>query len=235
MTRLFRIWGLAVLATIVACSGTGPTGPIGTTPAPPPAPVGSTRPVQINGIATDDGGAPVAGAAIEVTVSDGVTGRKFYATTNPAGFYELTADVLVARRAIGYIKADSPGRDRYFAYFDGDQSVTQDVRLYRPIRITVGESTRVTVVPGDSACGLSDELICRTVRLTVPAAGPLTMTCEPRGDDNGGPGLTIVGYNERTASPSVFFVPGEHPIEVGMWLTSTISQSCLLTTAFSGG
>jgi hypothetical protein len=194
--------------------------------------------VRISGVATDDDGVPVAGGTIEVTVNDSITtSRRFYAVTNSAGFYELTPDVLIARSPdIGHIKGDSPGRERFFDYLAGSPTVTRDVPLYRITRIAAGESVRVTIRPGDSICGNGDELTCRIVRVVTPTTGRLSMTCEPRGDDNGGPGLTIVGYNDRTASGQPWrVIGGEIIVEVGMWLTSTITQSCLLTTAFSPG
>lgn len=245
MTRFLQICALVALAIIVACDGRDnrPTSTLNVIapappPPPPPAPAGPTRPVRISGMATDDDGAPVADATIEVTVDDGPTiEQKLYATTNLTGFYELTADVLATGfPSFGFIKADSPGRERYFAYLFRNQTVTQDVRLYRITRIAAGESTRVTIRPGDSTCGHGDELTCRIVRVSIPTAGRLAMACEPTGDDNGGPGLTIVDYNDRRATGQPWFVgPGEVLVEVGMWFTSTISQSCILVTVLSGG
>jgi hypothetical protein len=84
-------------------------------------------------------------------------------------------------------------------------------------------------------CGLSDELTCRRVRVVVPTDGLLTMSCDPRGDDRGGFGLTIVGYNEPTGSGLPWHVNAgtELAMDIGMWFQSTVSQSCVFKTSLT--
>jgi hypothetical protein len=138
---------------------------------------------------------------------------------------------------------DSPDHEPFAGSFsfagalspDPSHNATQNVRLYRIKRITAGESTVVTIAPGDPFCGVfNDELTCRTVRVMVPASGLLVMSCDPRGDDNGGPGLNIEGYNTRIVSGDWHVTAGtEVPVRIGMWQNWPVSQSCVFTTSIA--
>lgn len=191
--------------------------------------------VVVTGVATDDDGLPVSGASIRIAAYVGNTSPEFTGETDGAGRYSIEVS---ARATDGSIKAEDASHDRYFDYLDFSArfgtvpTLTRDVRLYRITRINAGESTRVTIAPGDSLCGHDDELVCRRVTVMVPAAGSLTMGCEPQGNDNGGPGLTIVEYNGRAGVQPWHVTGGEVPVDIGMWGTSKVSQSCTLTTSF---
>ena len=191
----------------------------------------------VTGVATDDDGAPVVGATIKVAAySFGQSNPPlFFGVTDGAGAYRVALEGRFSGSALdGSVRGDADGHEHYFSYLTFTApEVIRNLRLYRITRIAAGESTMVTVRPGDTLCGHDDELACRTVRVVVPARGRLTMNCEPKGNDNGGPGLTIVGYNDRTSPGQPWFVnAGDVSVEVGMWFTWPQSQSCLLTTAF---
>lgn len=193
--------------------------------------------VVATGLATDDEGAPVAGASVTIEVYGRSSSTFFTGLTDASGTYRI--DMKVDGPWTGSIKAVTPTQEQYFDYifslsYPDPHTVTRDVRLYRIRRINAGQSAQVTINPGDSLCGHDDELVCRTIRVMVPAKGRLTLGCEPKGDDNGGPGLTIVDYNGRRNSGQPWtVVPGETPVEIGMWFTSTFSQSCTFTTSFT--
>jgi hypothetical protein len=202
------------------------------TPVPP------TSTFHVTGIATDDDGAPVVGAT--VTVTPDPRHSSVSTVTDWRGSYNVDFDATHTAPNVffAYVKAESPGHESFFDYLPGPDaqsiSITKNLHLYRLKRISAGESTVVTVVPGDTNCGYDDELTCRTVRVVVPTDGLLTMSCDPQGDDNGGPGLTIVGYNGRGSSGLPrHFVAGEWPVDIGMWFQSSVSQSCVFKTSLA--
>jgi hypothetical protein len=205
-----------------------------------PIPVTST--FHVSGIATDDDGAPVVGAT--VTVSACCPPSSVSTVTDGRGSYSVDFDATHSAPDLlpfADVNADSPGHEHFgsvlfpVSYTEKAQNVSMNLHLYRIKRITAGESTAVTVVPGDTLCGVDDELTCRTVRVVIPTDGVLTMSCNPHGDDNGGFGLTIVGYNGRTSSALPWHATAgtERAVDIGMWFTSTVSQSCVFTTSLS--
>lgn len=198
----------------------------------------STSPFHLTGIATDDDGRPVASATVTLTHEDG-TGlpvSSLSSVTDGAGFYHFDFDARpyleLPPFIIASVRAESPVHERFVTAIhipgSGGQNVSQNLHLYRITRITAGESTVVTVVPGDTNCGFSDELTCRTVRVVVPTDGLLTLSC---------PGLKIVGYAEAWQNPagSPWHVTAgtEVVVDIGMWFQSTASQSCVFNTSLA--
>ena len=182
------------------------------------------RAVVISGIATDDDGAPVADATVEVALYP-PPAKVVSAATDGAGFYkiETTKTLHLNEVLFGVINAASPVHERFATYVSFSPpnkpiQLTAHVRLYRIQRITAGESTPVTVSPGDSQCDYhGDNLYCRVVRVIVPGTGRLTVTCAPS------PGLGIIRYPQDV-------VQGEYSVEIGLFAET--SRSCLLTTSF---
>jgi hypothetical protein len=211
------------------------------------SPVPTTSAFHVTGIATDDDGAPVIGATVTVSLDWDIHQPpypSFSAVTNRSGSYSVDFDATHSAPDIlpfAHVNADSPGHEHFFGYLfpasysEKNQNVSKNLHLYRIRRITAGESTAVTVVPGDKTCGVGDELTCRTVQVVVPTDGLLTMSCDPRGDDNGGFGLTIVGYSDRTSTGAPWHVTAgtERAVDIGMWFTSTVSQLCVFKTSLT--
>jgi len=71
--------------------------------------------------------------------------------------------------------AEQSGRERYWRYLGPGvpQETIQNLHLYRIQRIRPGERVSLIVRPNDTACGLDDEWVCRTVRVTAPQDGML--------------------------------------------------------------
>jgi hypothetical protein len=144
----------------------------------------------VTGIATDDVGAPVTSATVTVSVSapDPPYRRSTSTVTDARGSYSVDVDASYTGPNVAFalVNADSPGHDSYVDYLvPGSDSqntgrifISKNLHLYRITRITAGESTAVTVVPGDTICGSSaDDLVCRTVHVVIPTDGMLTASC----------------------------------------------------------
>jgi hypothetical protein len=177
-----------------ACGGSNSSPSAPSTPS-----VGPPTTFHVTGIATEDDGNPVAGANITVkpwvdSVQKSVL--SVVVVTDGVGFYRL--DFAANRDAGGFIawvKAESPGHDT--AYYNirpevsTSQNASQNIHLYRIKRISAGESTVMTLLPGDSLCGgNTSEFMCRTVHIVAPSDGLTTIESVGLLSDTG----------ERTAS-----------------------------------
>jgi hypothetical protein len=222
-----------LLISASACGGHGSTAPT--------APTLAASTFHVTGVASDDDGAPVAGA--NLWVYPGAPGIPMGSgVTDERGAYSFDFKSTSSSGPMG-LNADSPGHEPFVGFLFPDavsHTASMNVRLYRIKRLTAGESTVVTIVPGDTNCGFDSELTCRTVRVSVPSDGLLTMSCDPQGDDNGGPGLTIVGYNDRVTcrncsvfSPWRLTAGTERAVDIGMWGQSMASQSCVFKTSLA--
>lgn len=220
-----------------------------TTPSPSPTPTPAPptiSTIHLTGVATDDDGGPVAGAT--VTVEPYVSNRNVPSVsgvTDGRGFYHIDfdADYLnVPRALLASLIATSPGHDGFWTVVaappSGDPNVSQNLRLYRIKRITAGESTVVTVAPGDTSCGPDGFFVCRTVHVVVPIDGLLIMEVGPNpSTDHTLPptGLALVVDNETDGQPSsatLRVTAGtEEVVDIGMLWTSTVSQSGVYKTS----
>ena len=174
-----------VVLLVIAASACGGSNPLPSAPSTPS--VGPTSTFHVTGIATEDDGNPVAGANITVqpwvdSVQKSVP--SVVVVTDGAGFYRLDFDAN--RDAGGFIarvKAESPGHDT--AYYNirqvsTSQNASQNIHLYRIKRISVGESTVMTVLTSDSLCGgNTSEFVCRTVHIVAPSDGLMTIEIVP--------------------------------------------------------
>jgi hypothetical protein len=239
--------GGVVLLLIVApaCSGNGlPTPP---TPPPPmsPAPTPIPRPLppaitaHLMGTATGDDGDPVTGATVTVEPNGYPTISR---VTDGRGYYSFDFDSYhldIPRAILGFLIAESPGRDRFVNWpatpATGGQNVVQDLHLYRIKRITAGESTLVTVVPGDTSCSEDGFFLCRIVHVEVPNDGLLTMEVVPIPSTTN-IGLALVddfGDGSRPSKTIHVTAGTEIVVFIGMVWTSTVSQSGVLETSLA--
>ena len=183
---------VGLIVAVVGCDH-GVTPP--TTPTPTPSPPATPAcPIYIScevvtyrltGIATDDDGLPVAAAKVSV--------RPFlYGTPNPPlvstmtgadGSYTIDFGATGASGSIiGDVHGEHPDHETYARFLQtSGPSLTQDIRLYRINRLTAGADTSIVVRPGDSICGEDDEWTCRTVRVTSPSAGKVTLSLDSQG------------------------------------------------------
>ncbi len=212
--RLIRI---ACVVTCVAAAGTGmacskpPAPPLTPTPSPTPAtiPPGTLRSFELTGAAVGDDGRPVPNAAASVYFGRDPRPK---AVTDEMGRYHVNFDAAqdgyVRRLQItAAVYLDVDGYERYFRWFrptgaDPHQTLDLHPRLIR--QIAVGESVSVTVAPDDTPClnnvqdtpGLGPSYVCRPVRVTVPAAGVLTVEAVPADPRASRPLLEMEGPGE---------------------------------------
>jgi hypothetical protein len=228
---------LLMLASACGASNSSPSAP--STPS-----VGPTSTFHVTGIATDDGGNPVAGANITVLPwADSVQLRpsSVVVVTDGAGFYRLDFQANPDRDGfVATVKAESPGHDTVYYNIRPDstsQNASQNIHLYRIKRISAGESTVLTLLTSDTLCGSNtSEFVCRTVHIVAPSDGLITITTTPPAA-NLGFQIAVEGPNgmggsccEDTASIRV--TAGEEVVaNVAMFWTSPDSQSFLLNTS----
>ena len=160
---------------MVALAGCGSSSPA---PVPSTVTVPSPASVQLSGVATDDGGAPVSGVTVFVYPNnDPPSGNTVTTVTDGSGRYSITFNTLrlipdlvvsVHTEKSGYESAD---------YYNGPISrppgastFVRNLAIYRIRYVPVGQSTTIDVKYGDPQCAITDEggLVCRTVRLTGP-------------------------------------------------------------------
>src|SRR5262249_35725781 len=173
------------VATVSGCGGgsTSPAmptvSPTSQTPACPQSLTCSLLRFHLTGSAADGDSKPVAGAT--VTMRPWIFGQ----SSNPvstsadgAGFYELDFDAMRdVAGGVGNAVAEQSAYEHDNRYIVATrQEAVQNFYLCRIERISAGESLSLTVRPDDTFCGLSDEWRCRTVRITAPATGTLSVS-----------------------------------------------------------
>jgi hypothetical protein len=226
---MFKRGCVVLLLTLAsACSRNNASPTAASTPSATPP----TTTFHVTGIVSEDEGNPVAGATVTI-LNPPAAGM-----TDGSGFYSLdikSMGNIGAGSIVGWVSVASAGHDSSYNYLmpaSGSQNILQNVHVYRIKRITVGESTSLTVVLGDSACGDSEEFVCRTVHIVAPTDGVMTIEAVPT-PSAANAGLQIVGRGQccsLTAAVSV--AAGTEVIaNIGMWWTSTASQSFVVNTS----
>ena len=236
MRDLKRGCVVLLLMLASACSGNDASPTAASTPSATPPPILT---FHVTGIVSEDEGNPVAGATVTVLNSPapGISG-----ITDGSGVYSLDFNVkgnIAAGSIVGWLKVDSAGHDSSYNYLmpaSGSQNILQNAHVYRIKRITVGESTLLTAVRGDTACGDSDEFVCRTLHIVAPTDGVMTIeaVATPSAADAG---LEIVrgsAYQCCSLTATVSVAAGTEVIaNIGMWWTSTASQSFVINTSLA--
>jgi hypothetical protein len=212
------------------------------TPIPRPLPPAITSTFHLTGTATDDDGGPVTGATVIVQPNDYPNVPSVSRVTDGRGSYSIDFDahhVDVPRAVLGFLIAESPGRDRSVYWIaapaTGGQNVLQDLHLYRIRRIITGESTLVTVVPGDTSCSEDGFFVCRIVHVEVPTDGLLTMEVVPipSATNTGLSLLDDIGDGSRPSKTIHVTAGTEVVVFIGMVWTSTVSESGVLKTSLA--
>jgi hypothetical protein len=160
----------------------------------------STQDFHLTIMATDDDGAPVTNAKVSVEFVGGqVLGatKQVLGATDGAGSYHL--DFTAAVSFIGepfpegvaaFAWVDKPGYEGDVQYIRATgPTLSSQFHMHLSKRIAAGESTLVTVGPGDPVCynnGQDDhpmpppnEWVCRAVLVVVPVDGTLTVEAIP--------------------------------------------------------
>ena len=192
---------LATLVLIIACDGRSPTTPtpstpVPTNPQPPSPPPQPAIRLEMNGMVTDEEGAPISGATVTALV-DPYTGPSV--VTDGSGRYSIQ---FVSTRganggppgtesAVAMALVEAAGYEWYMRYVVAPtEEVRENFRLLRIRRIAAGQSAAVTVTPEDRVCGgdwsPGRETICAAIRVVSPTDGILTVQALP---SDGGPAL----------------------------------------------
>ena len=175
-----------LLVLVVACDRHTPTAPSAPAPAPPPAvtPVPELPPitVSVSGTVLEEGGMPVEGATIVGYDCAGGPCTPKSVVTDRNGLYRLSLD-LAARLAVpgAFVRVTKVGYEDsdHFIGFPGFRDTSKDLGLYKPRRVTPGDTVRLTLGPVDPLCGFEGEYACRRVRITSPAPGRLALDAVP--------------------------------------------------------
>lgn len=198
-----RSWPAVILmaTTLAACEHT-PATPSEThtstkssvaTPTPTPTPAFIVEAFHLEGILTNDDGQPVANAQVAMNTCDKVTGatcvlpvKVTYATTDAEGRYAMDVQAVrglyqagVIGLAYASVGGDQLAHDLQFVTAPTAQ-VVKNFRLSQDINLEPGEKVTATFTPDASLCGdVVLNMVCRFVRLNVPADGTLTLSAVP--------------------------------------------------------
>jgi hypothetical protein len=235
---------IALVAPLVvsACNRSATSAP--TTPSPRLADASSatTMPFHLSGIATDGDYQPV--PAVRVDVYPWVGGSALYGSivstlTDASGAYVVDFNaVRSASGAVAGLLTDKAGYepdDRGFIRPSGSTAV-QSLRIYRIRRLVPGESTHIVVAPDDPHCGIDDEWVCRTVRVTSSSSG--TIMIETVADNGAAPlsGLEVWRPSYSCCAPhqTISVSAGVEVIaHVLMVWTATASEGYTVSTSFA--
>ena len=203
-------------------------------------------PFHISGVASDEDGRPVAGAM--VTIRPFIVGQSpppITTTTDAGGSYRVEFEGMKdAVGGVGSALAELPGRERHWRYLGPNfsQEIVHNFHLYRIRRIRPGELVTVVVRPDDTACGLDDEWVCRTVRVTAPQDGTLKVTLVSHNASNQtglevyeGP-FSATSRTRRCCAPEAVLRVGagaEVVANILVWWTTETSHSFTLETSFA--
>jgi hypothetical protein len=198
---------------------------------PPPTPT-----FLLTGRVTDSSSsAPIASATVSIN-------GRYTSATDGLGNYSVAGFLDAGGNSdITYVSANNYESD--YRYIRG---TSQNVHLYRIVRITAGDSTVVTIAPDDTLCvnnsqdfpGLGLDYVCRSVRVVAPSDGVMTLEAVSTVGGTHPPlEVEIVGGSTCCflRNPTLIQVRGGTVlvVSVEMVLGSTTSQSFTLTTSMT--
>ena len=103
-----------------------------------------------------------------ISVHPGRPVKPLTTTTGAPGRYELTFENATGQGQGGGAVTSKPGYEDDYRYVVPAANAVQNFRLHPIMRVTAGATIRVTVLPDDGFCGLSDEWRCRKFRVVSP-------------------------------------------------------------------
>jgi hypothetical protein len=178
---------------------------------------------------------PVAGAIVSIN-------GRYRGVTDDSGTFRVEG-LLDAGDGFDITYVSAAGYTSDYRYIRG---TTQTVPLYRPQRITAGESALVTVAPDDSLCvnnmqdspGLGPDFVCRSLRVVALRDGVITVEARSTRDGTHPPlEVETEGVlpccSERIANPTSVRVAAGTQLRVNVEIpaSSPGSESFLVTTA----
>ncbi|MEO5895006.1 MAG: hypothetical protein ABIS06_04845 [Vicinamibacterales bacterium] len=206
-------------------------------------------PFEMTGLVANDEGSPIPGATVTVWLGDFV--EPSVGLTDALGHYSVRFSSARGSNAgppgtelsVGMAVIEAPGYDWYLRYIVAPtEQIVEDFHLQRIRRITAGESTVVTVAPGDRVCG-SDwspgrETICGSIRVLAATDGTLTVAALPAAGNSALASLSVFGsYIGGTGNPvSIRVTAGaEYTVVLALQWGLTASQSFAVKTSIPAG
>jgi len=227
-----RVAALVLALIAAACESSQPTSP---TPTPQPLPPPPFNVQVIGAVADAESALPLERASVRMRWPS-ATGA---VTTDADGRYDLRVDVqppVTGWWGPGSLVAEKDGyepNEQYTAVPRGG-TATLDFRLRPIVRIAAGDSTRLEIDSHDTYCSL-DDWWCRTVRITPPAAGTLTLEVLPESGVLMGLEVVTRPYVCCPSTASLSVTDGELRINVLLLNVRRLSgpEAFTLKTAFT--
>lgn len=172
--------GVVSLCAVIAAGCGGPAGPSPFTRPPTPVPVASPNPVadiRVTGRVVDDASRPVPGARIGALYHSGAILGVSPAVSSSDGTFEF--------RAAGWSRAVDVAVDKdgfetsrltlSWPQAQAGDTVTANLLLHPIVRISAGESVRITIVDRRLECSSDSDSLpaCRSFRVKADRAGRL--------------------------------------------------------------
>jgi hypothetical protein len=158
--------GLALLAVNCDSAPTAPTR-LQAPGAPPRA---------LTGTVVDSSGQPVAGATI-IPVAQSWTDTAAV-TSDPAGLYMFPLRPGVAGSVEIRIEKDGFEPSLKVVSLDRAEDVVATLRLHPVMRISVGDTVRLSIDAEDPVCSYQGYWPCRRIRVTAPTTGDATISAQ---------------------------------------------------------
>lgn len=167
----------------------------------------------MTGVVTDDAGKPVPGARVAIrddfgdlpVVRTDNTGRyTLNFSRGPGSIHLPEFDPADTRDAVAFVSVEAPGYEPHSRFVLGtSEQIVENIRLRRVQHIAAGESAMLTISLDDSVCDTTvwpgRELICRTLRVSAPTDGVMSVEAVPNDAASGRSTLQVFG--DRTGAP----------------------------------
>jgi hypothetical protein len=243
-TRLVRL-SVALLAPLIvsACDPSATSVPTMAAPQPSAVPTASTTLFSLSGIVTDEDERPVPGLTVHVLPHMGrAPGTRVSTQTNSGGAYAIDFSAVLGQPGgfVGELDTEGVGYEPSHASLlsGGNMNVVKDLHVYAIRRIQAGESIHVVIAPSDPYCGgiNGDDWVCRTVRVTSPGRGTITIDVVSESGAPPGSGLEITSpsYSCCGLHQTVAVSPGAEVVaQLGMPHAATAGAGYTMTTSFA--
>ena len=155
------------------------------------------------------------------------------ATTDATGSFAVTVQPFVY--GLGVL-LEKPGYEQAWRFISTrtGAEVVQNLRLHPPLRVAAGDSLPLWIRPDDPSCGLDDEFLCRTVRITAATAGRLTVKIVA---DRAEPKLALAWSGDLFPRPSASRLSwdvtpnSEKAVDVVVWFDTAVPVPFTLKTS----
>ena len=242
--RLVRI-SVALLAPLIvsACDRSATSVPTMAAPQPSAEPTVSTTLFSLSGIVTGEDERPVPGLTVHLRPHLGrSSGTRVSTQTDSGGAYAFAFSAVPGEPGgfVGELDTEKVGYEpsRASLLSGGNTKVVKDLHVYAIRRIPAGESIYVVIAPDDPYCGgiNGDDWVCRTVRVTSPGRGTITIDVVSDSGVPPGSGLEITSpsYSCCGLRQTVAVSPGAEVVaQLGKPHAATAGAGYTMMTSFA--